>query len=241
MPKFHGKNVRVFWGGYNLSGDLNDVSVPFKHDTAEVASYSDASKSYVLGQRDAMYSYKGWFNTGALPAQHAVATADLNAAQTGRVLTVAPIGTATPGAPCFAGSAVVMSDYNVHNGLHAAVEASAEFHSLDAYGIDPISKLLEYTPPGSTADGAVLDDNGAATAFGLRAYLNALTVVGTVAPVIQHGTSAAGPWVDLITFASGTAPYSDGQSVTGTVNRYLRRNIPAGSAEAVISFARPLS
>lgn len=83
----------------------------------------------------------------------------------------------------------------------------------------------------TTATNGIDFDNGAATAFGLQAYLQAFSFTGTNATVtVQHSADAA-TWADLIVFDELTAGRSAQRGLvsnTTTVNRHLRA-ITAGT------------
>lgn len=231
MAKMHGKNVRVFYHGYDVSADLNSISFPNEFDTADVSGFGEESKNYVLGQKDVSVTWDGFFNTAA-NANHALATADLGGT-VGKVLT-AVVGT-TPASPGFAGSAEIVTRHESAISIGGAVPVSTTFMTGPTNGPD-IVWLLEKTI--STAGTGAAYDDTASTTGGIRAYANVLGVTGTATIKIQHGTTSSGPWVDLITFTDATGPTSEGKETTGTVNQFLRRNISAGTAAVVLTFTR---
>ena len=231
MPKFHGKCVRVYYDGYDISGDLNKVMTSIEYDTQDTTSFGDPTKNYVVGYSgNADLGFDGFFNNDAARV-HQVGTTFLG----GSAHVFTAVAGTSPGNAAWAGSAF-WQQLDAPLAVGAAAQESAKFVAAGGFGVDAAT-LIEYVPEATGAGAAV--DGVAASASGARGYVNVLNVSSSPATVvIQHSTATGGPWVDLITFTDATGRTSEGKAVTGTVNRYLRRNISAGSANVVVTFKR---
>lgn len=73
----HGKDAKIYAGGFNLSAYFNSASISHSKDTAETSVFALDSKTYIEGMRDATFSGAGIFDgsTDAVdPELHSVLT-----------------------------------------------------------------------------------------------------------------------------------------------------------------------
>ena len=90
----------------------------------------------------------------------------------------------------------------------------------------------------TTTGNGTASDNAAATTRGGVGYLQNLSTSTSLAVRIQHSVDGSA-WVDLLTFATATAPGAQRIAVTGTVNRWVRATWTiTGSFEFFVGFGR---
>lgn len=218
MPTFtHGKNVKVFANGYDLSSYFSSVTASGTADTAEVTTFGLNSKAYIPGNKDATVSAEGFYAGGAGDVDERLA------AQIGEVAVWTTImGADALGARGY-GIQTVDTAYEVGAEIGGAVAVSAEGQSI--VGLEPVVVLNPLSAKTATGTGTQVDGT-ASTLGGASAYLHVTAKAGTDTPTltvkVQHSADAS-TWADLITFSAVTAANGYQRlSATGTVNRYLR-------------------
>lgn len=232
MSSIHGKNTSVLYGGYDISGYLNDISVPRQADTVDVSTFGSTNKQYLAGLADGSASGSGFWD-GAVGAIDAILSATFGTAN--NVLSVGWQGT------------TLGNRGDLMSGVHSAYEKAGSIG--DAVGIS-----FEMQASGGVYSGIYLHalgaetvtgnsasvDNGAATTAGFAMNLHVTAVAGTSTPTVtskvQHSVDD-GVWVDLGTFAAATAIGGQHVTGTGTVNRYVREVHTISGSSPILTFA----
>src|SRR4051794_24574522 len=79
MAVVHGKNTKVYVGGFDLSTYLQKAGVKAEADTPEVTGFGANGKQYIPGLQDATLQAEGVFNDDLLVSADKVLSAALNA------------------------------------------------------------------------------------------------------------------------------------------------------------------
>ena len=232
MSSIHGKNIVVLYGGYNLSGYLNDISVPREVDTVDVSTFGATNKQYIPGLADGSASGSGFWS-GAAGEVDAVLAATFGTAN--NVLSVGYGGTTLGNRGDLMSG--IHSSYEVAGSIGDAVGVSFELQaSGGVYSGVFLHALTAETATGNSAS----VDNAAATTAGFAMNLHVTSVEGTATPTVtskvQHSTDNS-TWVDLGTFAAATAIGGQHVTGTGTVNRYIREVHTISGTNPNITFA----
>src|SRR3990172_5235444 len=125
MAKFHGKNVRVYVDGYDLSGYVNSLSIDQTGDPVEVSAFSSGSKEYVVGLYDSKVSHSGFFDDTVDVGAHAVLSARIGSSTNFMALLNTNVG-----GPSFAGSAELENMYSLSGAINGAVTFKSELNNF---------------------------------------------------------------------------------------------------------------
>lgn len=221
MAKFHGKNVRVYIDGYDISGYTNTLNVEQTADIADVAAFGSRVKEYVVGLYDSKVTHDGFFDDTAFIGGHSVLSARIGSS----VNFMAIIGT-TPGGYGFAGSAELESSYNINASISDAVKHKTALMNYGTQGVDPaFTVAARGTIPNGTT--AAMTTTPTSIAGG-RAYiqnfgsyslpagqsggaLGTVWLIGAADSAFTTGTAV------IASFGSqGTAPSASGLAFSGT-------------------------
>lgn len=224
MTKRSGLGQRLFVGGHDISGDvgaIDNVASPLA--ALDVTSLRAQAMERLGGLRDGALDFTAFFNPGPeADAAHDV----LSALPVADVALMYCTGTAIGDpAACMIGKQI---GYDGKRGTDGTFTLSVTSQA-NAFGLE-WGRLLTAGARADTAatNGASWDD-GAATAFGLQAYLQVLAFTGTSATIkLQESgdDGVADSWTDVVGGSFGA------QSATGAarlqtaralaVERYLR-------------------
>ncbi len=239
MARQHGKDVRVYLGGRDASGDLVSIEVTAAVDTHDATTFASA------GWKQFDPGLVGW--TGKLEAFYDPASGGI-----GRQLETA-LGANTAGLgvlSIFDGAANAVGDAGVIGSealfksriqpikVNDLIKLSGDLDGNGRLGLFGHLLLPHGTQTGSF-DGASFD-NGASSANGGRANLHVTSISGTWTFKVQDSPDDS-TWADLIAFTAFTAIGAQSIEVTGTVDRYVRiigTEDVAGTVVAVGGFAR---
>lgn len=219
MGQYYGKNVVVLWSQFNLSPHFNDATVSQEVSTAEVTTFGDNSRDYVVGIKDATVSLSGvWDDTATTGADVVLSNAMGNA--TNPILTVGFAG-ATIGYRAKLAE-IIETSLEITGNFDDAVQVAAEMQVTG--GVDNGIFLKTFAAETSTTN-STSQDNTAASTNGYAAHLHVTAVSGTGPTadiLVQHSVDNA-VWATLVTFTQvTTTPTSQRLTGTGTVNRYVR-------------------
>jgi len=222
LAKFHGKHVRVYVDGYDISGYTNSLEVEQGADVVDVAAFSSASKEYVVGLFDSIVNHGGFFDDTANEGGHAVLSARLGSATNFMAL----IGT-SPGGHGFAGSAELEAVYSVEASIAGAITHKSKLTNSGTQGIDNTITIVGRgtlaaagtstavaTTPSSVAGGRAYIQNFGS--YGLASPgsadgLGTVFLIGAADAAFTSGTAI------IASFGSqGTAPSASGLAFTGT-------------------------
>lgn len=236
--------MRLYVGGYNLSGDARTVGT-LENGVAEVdvSGWSEAVRNYLSG---------GVWMSGIRGLQVLMndttgqAYARLKNAGTQEAVSILFGGGGEPAIP---DPAYLIPA--IHMNSVAGLDNSAGVLTGD-FDVDagtkgtgtqkPFGVVLHPQTSLNTATNGASHDNGAATAAGWSANVHVVAAAGGACVLrLQHSTDDSA-WSTLATFtANGQSVTSEHISATGTVNRYVRFSlvsIAAGSVTPVVTFAR---
>jgi len=214
MPKLAGHLTRVYYDGYDFSGQLNALEVNGDADAPETSTFANVRKSFVVGLLEGKVVHRGLLTNEGSQAH------DVLRSLLGSQDIFTATGGTLSGYPGVAGSASILARHNGRVDVKG-VAAIEDEYVQDAPGLDFVTIVAPLAARGGTS--AALD-GGASSANGLRAYgqITAVALAGT--PAIQHSATGTSAWADLISFGNQAARNAVAGSVTGTVERYLRAN-----------------
>lgn len=241
MARQHGKDVRVYLGERDASGDVSAISPEFTAATHDATNFG--SGDYLENDPGLL----GW--EASLEAFY-----DPAAGGIGRQLE--SVGDSIACTSIVDGDADAIGDSAIVLGPGVVTQRSepknvAELMKLSASlkgngRVGMYGKLLHVKASRTGSGNGASLDNSASSANGGRANLHVTTTTvtgGTRTVSVEHSTNEA-DWVNLLTFATLNAdgtPQSNTQTVGGTINRYLRTvwtDLQGGSATFAVTFAR---
>jgi len=254
MPTFvHGKGTEVYLDEFVLSPYFNTADVALTNETAEVTSFSDTSKAFILGLADGTLSLGGMWNQetdGSDEELHAI----LGSA-TAPNITIAEAGGTIGNRATIARTHE--TNYTISNPVADVSTITADFQgtstagalSAMTYGITGGVQLSTGTSIDYNALGNLtgVDGSAASTAGGVALiHVPTNSIGGGVTTIkVQHDSSAGfGSAADLISFTAVGAGAKTSEMVvcSGTVNRYIRATATtagsSGSITFMVSFAR---
>lgn len=223
MGKQSGLGDGLWIGGHDLSGDIGAVSNVGGGlaGTQDVTGINKLAPERVGLERDGRIEFSAFFNPDLAIGAHAQLSA---LPRTNQVLTYCRgTGLGSPAA-CLVGKQIDYAPTRGADGsLTIAVSAQANGFGLEWGRLGTPGLRTDAAP----TDGASLD--GAATLFGLQAYLHVAALTGTsVTVTVQESADdgASDPWADVVGGAFTAATAVGAQRIVTardlTVKRYLR-------------------
>ena len=254
MPTFvHGKGTEVYLDEFVMSPYFNSADVTLTNETAEVTSFSDSSKAYILGLADGTLSMSGMWTSdtdGSDEELHAI----LGSASAANITIAEAAGTIGNRATIARCDEV---NYSISNPVADVSTVTADFQGTSntgtlgtmTYGITGGVQLTTGTSIDYNALGALTGVDGtASSSAGGAALLHVPTnsIAGGVTTIkVQHDSASDFSSVaDLISFTAVAASTKTSEMVvcSGTVNRYIRATAStagsSGSITFMVSFAR---
>ncbi|MCA0456131.1 MAG: hypothetical protein LCI00_19290 [Chloroflexi bacterium] len=216
-----GDHVQVLVGGYELTGDMNRVTVNDTYDMHDITAFSDGAHRFIQGQRKIALEHAGYLNSQAAGSHPVLKDVLVNG-----IVSVLLGQNAPPavGDPVHSLSAL-QGKYSTLPEVSKVVPFGAQFANrgdLGGWGV-----ML--TPPvtiTNTSTGSGVDE-GAATTKGGAAFLHILQVPSPdTYTVIVEGATNAGFSVGLVTLATftlnGSALGSERIAINGSIPQYTR-------------------
>ena len=254
MPTFvHGKGTEVYLDEFVMSPYFNSTDVTLTNETAEVTSFSDSSKAYILGLADGTLSMSGMWTQdtdGSDEELHAI-LGSTSAANITIAEAAGTIGNRATIARCDE------VNYSISNPVADVSTVTADFQGTSntgtlgtmTYGITGGVQLTTGSSIDYDALGALTGVDGtASSSAGGHALLHVPTnsIAGGVTTIkVQHDSASDFSSVaDLISFTAVGAATKTSEMVvcSGTVNRYIRATAStagsSGSITFMVSFAR---
>jgi len=254
MPTFvHGKGTEVYLDEFVMSPYFNSTDVTLTNETAEVTSFADTSKAYILGLADGTLSMSGMWTAdtdGSDEELHAI----LGSA-TAPNITIAEAGGTIGNRATIARTHE--TNYSISNPVGDVSTITADFQGTSnagtlgtmTYGITSGVQLTTGSSIDYNALGALAGvDGSAASTAGGAALLHVPTNSiggGTTTIKVQHDSASNfASAADLISFTAVGAGAKTSEMVvcSGTVNRYIRATATtagsSGSITFMVSFAR---
>lgn len=234
MAFVHGKGTGVLIAQYDLSAFFSNVDASKTNDVGEVTTFGNDSKVYIAGQADGSLSLSGYFDGDA---------GAVDAALDGLILSGVPASVGIDGFGTIGNKAVLarslVTDYTIGAPVGDAVSVSASIQPDGGVQMGGVV-LANLAQTGSTGAYSSLDQ-AASTTLGAVAHLHVTDFDGTNCTIKVQDSTDNNVWADLISFSTVTAAGSERATVSGTVNRYVRVNITAGTFTDVtfaVTFAR---
>ena len=254
MPTFvHGKGTDVYLDEFEMTPYFNSADVTITNETAEVTSFADSSKAYILGLADGTLSCSGMWtaDTDGSDEELNAILGSTSAANITVAEAAGTIGNRATIARCDE------TNYSISNPVADVSTITADFQGTSksgslgtmTYGITSGFQLTT----GSSIDYNALGnltgvDGTASSSAGGAALLHVPTnsVGGGVTTIkVQHDSASDfGSAADLISFTAVAAATKTSEMVvcSGTVNRYVRVTAStagsSGSITFMVTFAR---
>lgn len=206
MAKVSGLGAALWASGLDISGDVGAVSkIGSPITQLDVTGIDKYAHERLNGKRESVLDFQAFFDPGTAGVANSLGThAALSALPTSDiVLTCSP----TPpvlGAPVVSMVAKQL-DYPAARGADGSLTFAVPTVG-NAYGLEwgQLATAGKRTDTAATV-GAAIDD-GAATNFGLQAYLQVFAFTGTSCTVnITHCATSGGVYTTLASFAAATA------------------------------------
>lgn len=218
----HGKATAVIGDEIALTGYLNQISVSGSVQTVSTTVFGLDDETYLAGLGSGSLSMNGLFDGTANASD--VELWDALAASSGKVVTIGHGGLAI-------GNGVTMlsgriTSHNVQAPTNDAVRLSASW-TADG-GVRGGVALHDLTAETTTGNFASVDQ-GASSAFGGIGHLHVTAFSGTNIDIRIQDSANNSTWADLIAFSSVTGVTQQRSTVAGTIDRYVRCIIQAGT------------
>jgi len=211
----HGKNIKAYVNGYDLTGYFDSIDQSGSAKTAETTTFGALADTFVAGTKNGTLSAEGFFD-GSANAVDAILAAALAGATNWLWW---PQGDVIGGFGY--GMSALNTAYAVKGSISAAVRVSASAQSN--VGIERVQNLHALAAETAGASGAAQDGATATTAGG-SAYLEVTTsnTGGTV--VVEDSADGSTGWATIATFStiSGSAKTAERIAITGNIKRYTR-------------------
>lgn len=242
MAKFHGRNVRVYIDGFDISGYTNSLSVDQTADIVDVSSFGDSKKNYVVGLYDSKVMHDGFFDDTPTVGGHAVLSARLGSS----VQFMACIGT-QQGAYGFAGSAELEKSFDISSKITDAVRHKIEMDNNGTQGVDNITMLQSRGQINGTG---VAFDSGTQSNAGGRFYMQNFGTFGVTTLITASGSMRVIGGTDAAMGTGGTVLLADfgaigsaggsaqGISYSGTMPQFIQVDGYSGTPNVAVGFVR---
>jgi hypothetical protein len=225
-----GDHVQVLVSGYNLTGDMNAITITDARNMLKAATFGDAVEKSVVGRRQSKLEHTGFLNADvarAHPVLKGLAIEDVISVLVGQ--------NATPAAGDISYSlAIRQQQYKTLPEINKVIPFTASFAPRGQAGEWGQALAAPVTITNTTSGTSI--DYGTATTNGGSAALHILQAAATdtYAITVQGSTTGAfaGEETTLATFTkNGSALGAERLSVSGTIPRYVRyRAVRTGSA-----------
>lgn len=221
-----GKGSVVVGEDVALTGFLNQYSAGRSQQAISTNTFGNDDMVYIAGKLSGQMSVGGLFDAAA-SASDPTFNEMVNSGTT-EVVTVGLGGDAIgDGAYLFNG---ICTDYSIQGAANDAVRINASFQGSSAVRNGVM--LHPLTARTSTGNFTSVD-SGASSSTGAVANLHVTAFSGTNVTVKVQDSANDSTWADLITFSTVTGAVSQRATVTGSVDRYLRCIISAGTFTSV--------
>ena len=248
VAALHGKSIRPLVDEKDLSGFLDSVTVAASADTAEVTTFGDNDKEYILGQKDATFAFEGLFAASTTAADDIANYLDGSlGGSTKHVITI-DVARSTGGRALLLNGD--MTAYDIDTPASDRVALSVDVQGSNGYyGGRMLRPLSASTSTGSNSAVATAGTTsaGGTTGIGGLAHLHVTAVGSTFASAtfrIQHSTSGS-TWATAHTFTAATGVTFQRSTISGTIKEQVRATISsytattgADSITAAIAFSR---
>lgn len=239
MARSHGKDIRVYLDGRDISGHASQVTTELSAETHDVTTFASS------GWKESTSGLSGWtgsvegFYDNASSGFAAQIEGALGSTATGRAVLSWFDGQADAvGDVGFLGSEAVVTQQAVPISVADITKLTATFEGNGKPGA--AARLLHPLSSSTAASTGTTLDGTAETANGGRGTLHVMSVTGSWGFTISHSSNDTG-YSALVSFTKSSSTGAETIEVTGTVKRYLRyslTNSSAGVVDWVAGFAR---
>lgn len=239
MARMHGKDVRVYLDGRDISGHIAQVTTEANVETHDVTTFASSgwkeSTSGLYGWSGTLEGFYDSASTGFTDQlQDAVGSTGTGDA----VLSWFDGGADAVGEVGFLGSEAVLSQLQTPVSVADLIKVTATLQGNGRAGAK--GRLLHPLSSSTAGSTGATVDNTAETAGGGRGTLHVTAVTGGWTWKVAHSSDDTS-WSDLITFTNSSSTGAETIEVAGTVKRYLRYSLTtssAGVADWLMGFAR---
>ncbi len=238
MAKQSGLGDYCLIDGYDFSGDIGSLGRigggPAASDQTGITS-SAMERIGLL--RDGGIDFTSWFNPSTDRQHDVLSTLPVASRQ---VTYCRGLGLGSPAAS----SLVKQINYDPTRGADGALSIAITGQSADGYALEWGVQATAGKRTDTAATNGASIDNGAATAFGLQAYLHVLAFTGTSVTVTLQDSADNSSWAAITgaAFTAATAPGVQRLQTArdGAVRRYVRVATTGTFSEAVflVNFIR---
>lgn len=229
-----GKGSIVVGDSVGLTGYLNQYSAPRSQQAINTTTFGNDDEVFLPGLLSASLTVGGLFDASASASDPTFAS--MVDSQTTHLVTVGHGGGAIgDGAILFNG---VCTQYGITGAHNDAVRLNVGFTGSAAVRNGVMLHALEAET--GTGNFSSVDQTASSSNGGI-ANLHVTAFSGTNCTIKVQDSANNSTWADLITFSSVTGVTQQRATVTGTVDRYVRCIISAGTFSSVtfaVSFAR---
>ena len=214
MSFYHGRTAKVYLNGYSVSTYFDNVSVSMSADIVETTVFTDAAKSYVMGQKSATLAAEG-FGAGS--------TSEIDQHLEDAISTSENIWLWYPH-ESVGMSGYGMKGYNTQYDVKASISGAVRVAAAcqSNVGKEPVKCVRVLAVATASSSGAALD-NGAKSTNGGAGYLQVTATNTSDAAIAIDHSSDGSSWATVATFA--TAPLNASAqrvAIDGEIRRYVK-------------------
>lgn len=239
MARAHGKDVRVYLDGRDISGHIAQVDIEVSVDTHDVTTFASSGwKESTGGLAGWTASLEGFYDSASTGFAAQIEAALGSTAAGDAVLSLFDGAADGVGDVGFLGSEAIVTQKQTPVNVADVIKLTANFQGNGRAG--PNARLLHPLSSSTVGSTGASVDNAVETANGGRGTLHVTAVTGAWTWKVAHSSDDTS-WSDLITFANSSSTGAETIEVAGTVKRYTRYSLAtssAGVADWVMGFAR---
>lgn len=240
MAKTSGLGDAFYYGGYDLSGEVNALSkVNSPLATLEATPINVRAHVRIPGLRDGAIDFATYFDPAAGHSHPVLATLPRTDVVACYFMGGQAIGNA---AACMVAKQV---DYNPTRATDGALTSTVA-SLANAYGLDWADQLTAGLRTDTVATNGTSRDFGASTSFGFQAYLQVTAFTGTDVTIKLQDSADNSTFADLASgaFTQTTAAHTAQRIAVGgtaTVRRYVRAVTVTSGGFSSVTFAVALT
>lgn len=236
MPVANAMSARAYVNGRDVSGDLNEISPELGSEVVDATTFGTVLAAVsVVTHRTATFLFRGFYSSDLIAGIDAILSPLYGLTA---LVVLWPAGDAA-GLRGWASEAMLLTRWKVGSAIGELVTAAADWMG-GATGAAPADLLTSIEPKtvvvGTGAQQVTTPiDNGASTPNGGGAYFQIFAIdasSGLGNFYIQHSADAS-TWAALGLSTLGPTVGAQRLAATGTVNRYVRRNIILGAGKSI--------
>jgi hypothetical protein len=236
MSKQGGLGDALYWGGYDLTGDINVYNTTAPMTPLDVTGIGSSNHERIGGLRDGSIDCTSFFNPASSQAHSVFKTLPRT-----DVITTICRGTILGSAAVSQISKQLNYDPTRDNAGNFTFKIEAD---ANGYGQDWGVLLTAGKRTDTTATAGSVVDLGQAAAYGFQAYLQVFAFTGTDVTIkVQNSTTSGGSYTDItsgaFTQVTSTTPQAQRIAVGGTaaVDRYVKVTTVTTGGFTSVTFA----